>query len=283
MDPPHRSWSPGYDAHGKKLVGTERAAFPAGYADPGPSMVADTPAPPRSKVPPPKQISASEMLLRILAGLHDAPSPLPYEQWIDLHNCLAEFIDTVNPMLPDDFKFIPVMDAKGVGAVQPAGRTATISQQTKTPKPKTPAPPKGPGPKSKPAPVTPRPSYAEKAKPKASPPLKHLQQGTKASHLVLRPYITTKDRNSAKSIRDECERLEFIQDDTLSITEVVWTMHGDLRIATKQPITPDQSRDLIAAVAKYSAKGQAPAVQNRPTVSTLNCRNIDRKSIYTSP
>jgi hypothetical protein len=209
MDPPHRSWSPGYDAHGKKLVGTEHAAIPAGYADPGPSMATDTPAPPRSKVPPPKQITPSEMLLHILASLHDAPSPLPVEQWIDLHNCLEEFLETVNPLLPDEFKFIPVKDLS-VRAVQPAGRTATISQQTKTPKPKTPAPPKGPGPKPKPAPAPPRPSYAEKTKPKASPPLKHLQQGTKASHLVLRPYIATRDRNSAKAIRDECEQLEFM-------------------------------------------------------------------------
>jgi hypothetical protein len=240
----------------------------------GPSMAIDPPATPTPKGTRPAVLTPTEKLLRILSGFHGNEQPLTGDDQTQLFECLRAFLDDLNPLLPLGQRFSVTPGPRDPGAVQPAGRTATMTKPATKPKPPPRAPAKGPAPK--PAPTPTRPSYAEKARPKAPPPLKHLQQGTKASHLILRPDITTKDRNSAKAILDECERLEFVQDETLSISEVVWTMHGDLRIATKQPISPEQSALLVAAVAKYSAKGATPAIQNRPTVSTLKFTLVPR-------
>jgi hypothetical protein len=240
----------------------------------GPSMAVDPPAPP---VPPgtrPAVLSPTEKLLRILSGFHGNEQPLSEDEQTQLFECLRAFLDDLNPLLPLGQRFSVTPRPRDPGAVHPAGRTATITKPVVKPSPPSRAPAKETVPK--PAPTPARPSYAEKAKPKTAPPPKNLQQGTKASHLVLRPYIATRDRNSAKAIRDECERLEFVQDETLSITDVVWTMHGDLRITANRPITTEQSHDLIAAVTKYSAKGQVPVVQNRPTVSTLKFTLVPR-------
>jgi hypothetical protein len=256
--------------------GGEASATEWGQATPpaptaGLHMAIDPPAPsPGARSSP--VLSPAEQLLRILAGLHDDKA-LSVDDQVCLGLSVYAFLGTINPLLLPGQRF--VLQAKPAQeAVQPAGHTATVTKPVTTPKPPTRTPAKAIVPKL--APNSACPTYAEKARPKPSPPLKHLQQGTKASQLVLRPDIATKDCNSAKAIYDECERLEFIQDGTLSITEIDWTMHGDLRISARQPIPPDQMEALTLAVAKYCNRGDIPAIQNRPTVSALKFTLVPR-------
>ena len=169
---------------------------------------------------------------------------LSVEETAQLHCTLSSFIAGVNKLLPSHLHF----GAKDYQeeAVRPTERTATITKQV-----------------SKPAPPVKRPTFAEAAKgarPKA--PQKHLQQGTKASHLVLRPAIANPSPQAAQTIREGFQTLPFVKDGSLTIKEADWTLHGNFRIVTNTSLSNDHQDDLADIVGKYSTNGQRPEILN---------------------
>src|SRR6266850_1204881 len=220
-----------------------------------PAMEVDKPAPlfrfdlPKYPKPAPSPQAGSEDILAtaaLLRTLTKAESEtLSVEETAQLHKTLSTFIAGVNKLLPSHLHFGPKDYQEE--AVRPTERTATITKQV-----------------SKPAPPVKRPTFAEAAKgarPKA--PQKHLQQGTKASHLVLRPAIANPSPQAAQTIREGLQTISFIADGTIAIKEATWTLHGDFRIVTNSSLSPDHIAKLTEVVACYSSKGAAPELLNR--------------------
>jgi len=233
----------------------------------GPSMAVDSPPPdPPSRLVTAPVTSPAQKLLRILAGTQKSGKPLTPGEQDELLSYLSTFVQEVNSMLPPEKHFGVLPPAASSEAVRPMGRTATSPKQS-DPSPQ----PAKPGPR--PSQPLNRPSYANAVKAQEVPGLakttKHLQQGTKATHTIIRTQATRRDSTSASTIEVGLRRLDFIKDGSIVIKSAEWTMHGDFRIITTQPITPEQQSAFLKVVSTYATVGTAPIVLNRPTVTSL--------------